>query len=72
MCIRDRNEGINLGSIATRFSLEISVFQDVVSFFDRLVDEGLAKSPAKHHYRLTHAGRIVADGVASDMPGLVD
>ena len=66
------NEGINLGSIATRFSLEISVFQDVVSFFDRLVDEGLAESPAKHHYRLTHAGRIVADGVASDMPGLVD
>ena len=41
-------------------------------FFDRLVDEGLAESPAKHHYRLTHAGRIVADGVASDMPGLVD
>ena len=44
--------------------------QDVVSFFDRLVDEGLAESPSKHSYRLTRAGRIVADAVASEMPDL--
>ena len=40
------NQGINIGSIATRFSLQISAFMDVVSFFEQLVDEGLAESPA--------------------------
>ena len=64
------NQGINIGSIATRFSLQISAFKDVVSFFDRLVDEGLAESPSEYAYRLTRAGRIVADAVASEMPDL--
>lgn len=64
------NQGINVGSIATRFSLQMAAFKDVVSFFDRLVDEGLAESPDEYAYRLTRAGRIVADGVASAMPDL--
>jgi oxygen-independent coproporphyrinogen-3 oxidase len=64
------NQGINIGSIATRFSLQISAFKDVVSFFERLVDEGLAESPSEYAYRLTRAGRIVADAVASEMPDL--
>ena len=64
------NQGINLGSIATCFSLQMSAFKNVISFFDRLVDEGLAESRDKHSYRLTRAGRMVADAVASELPDL--
>ena len=63
------NEGVDLKILAKNFSLPLTAFDPVASFFLNLGKEGLCESK-KGKVSLTPKGRILADAVAKDLPEL--
>ena len=63
------NEGVNFEFIASRFELPIGVFDPAMQFFQNLQKEGLCEIK-ESCIRLSDRGRILADGIASELPDL--
>ncbi len=62
------NRGIDLADLAGRFGLSISAFGEIERFLLRLQGEGLARKDPM--WKLTAKGRILADAVAKELPGI--
>ena len=64
------NSGVNLDEIFERFKVHSGRFIQIVRFLDALVVEGLANAHS-NSYSLTQEGRILCDGIGSELPELL-
>ena len=61
------NAGISFREIARKYGLEDLSFEPVVVFLELLDAEGMGVL-SDQSFRLTSKGRILADGIASELP----